>query len=389
MNKKKINIVIVGISYFSSMAGAMRVRNLFMPLVYREDGFIQNLIISTPETGNQLENLSENEKIKFRIISFNISNIFSILNYPIKCLLAIIKMKQKGYDNILYVYGYPNLVKIFIILFSKIFNYKIIFDIVEDNAKYTEFGSFKSKIKNYSSLLFIKRLRWFADGAIVISFHLKDQLEKIRKKKIPVKLIPISVDLSHFPSIINKRKGDDIRLFYGGSFAEQDNIDILLNAFEIISKSYPHLQIIMTGIGLKRHMEKFHKLLDKNASKDRIFYKGCLLIEDYYSTLNSCDIMCLIRNNTPFANGGFPFKLGEYLASGKAVIATDVSDIKYYLTDKINALVIKPDSQVELINAIEALVVDEDFRIRLGAEGRRTAQKYFDNRIVTENLYLL
>ena len=155
---------------------------------------------------------------------------------------------------------------------------------------------------------------------------------------------------------------------------------------KLYAKSFSNVKIVITGKGMKRHMDRFYNLVERNSSKDRIFYKGCLPLKEYYTTLNDCDIMCLIRNNTAFANSGFPFKLGEYLASGKAVIATNVSDIKYYLTDKMNALVIKPDSKADLVKAIETLITDRVLRIKIGEEGRRTAKKNFDNYNVTEKL---
>lgn len=335
---------------------------------------------------NQQISEFENVSIYIKNISYNLINIFSIFNYFVKCFLAIKQMKLVGNDNILYVYGYPDLEKIFIIIFSKIFNYKIIFDVIEDNFTIKDYKSLKSRIKNYSSLFFIKKISFFADGAIAISSHIKKQLVYFSKKQIPIELIPISVDFSNFP-FINYTDDDDIKLFYGGSFGEQDDIQLLLDAFETVSQSFKNVNIVLTGKGAERHMNKLYSLIENNSSKDKIIFKGFLNLKDYYNTLNDCDIMCIIRNSSAFANSGFPFKLGEYLASGKAVIASDVSDIKYYLKDRINAILIKPNSKDDLVKAIETLIINKDLRIKIGAEGRRTARKYFDNNIVTESFY--
>lgn len=386
MKKKKINIVIVGVSYFSSSVSAMRVRNLFTPLTLREDISIKNLIISTPQMENQIENQTKNENIEFRVVTYNLFNIFSVFNFFLKSLLAIKQMKQKEFDNILYVYGYPDLEKIFIIIFSKIFNYKVLFDIIEDNFTISDYKSLKGRIRNYSALFFINRISSLADGAIAISSHIKEQLENISKKQIPVELVPISVDFINFPSIM-ATNNDDVKLFYGGSFGEKDNIELLLDAFETVTQTFDNVKIIMTGKGAERHMNKLYRLIEKNSSKDKIIFKGFLPLKDYYNTLNDCDIMCVTRSNSAFANGGFPFKLGEYLASGKAVIASDVSDIKYYLKDKINCILIRPDSKDDLVKAIETLITDRDLRIKIGEEGRRTARKYFDNYVVTNTFF--
>jgi glycosyltransferase involved in cell wall biosynthesis len=381
---KNINIVIVGVSYFASSVSAMRVRNLFTPLILRKGILIKNIIIAPTQTGHQLDNLSENEGIGYRIIHYNFNYIFSFLSIFIKSYFAIKEMRQKRYKNILYVYGYPDLENIFIILFAKLFKFVILFDIIEDNFTIKDYRSLKSRIRNYSAIFLLKRISIIADGAIAISYHIKEQLENIGKKNFPVELIPISVDFNNFPSI-NISNNDDIKLFYGGSFAEQDNIELLLNAFETVSKSFKNVKIVMTGKGAERHMDKLFKLIAINSSKEKIIFKGFLSLKDYYSTLNDCDIMCVPRSNSTFANGGFPFKLGEYLASGKVVIVSDVSDVNYYIKNNINAILIRPDSKDDIVQAIEALITNRELRIKIGEEGRKTAKKYFDNHSVTDN----
>ncbi|NJO25607.1 MAG: glycosyltransferase [Bacteroidia bacterium] len=87
----------------------------------------------------------------------------------------------------------------------------------------------------------------------------------------------------------------------------------------------------------------------------------------------------MTRVNTKFANAGFPFKLGEFLASGKAVVATSVGDVPNYLFNDINAMVVQPNSVDDLIDALLQLIENPDKRKRLGAEARKTAEKCFDS----------
>ncbi|MGF2414764.1 MAG: glycosyltransferase [Ferruginibacter sp.] len=95
--------------------------------------------------------------------------------------------------------------------------------------------------------------------------------------------------------------------------------------------------------------------------------------------LNECDIFCMTRVNSKFANAGFPFKLGEFLASGKAVIATNVGDVPNYLFNDINAMVVNPDSVEEIVDALLILIEHPEKRQALGKEARKTAEKFFDS----------
>lgn len=381
---KKINFVIVGASYFSSMASSMRVRNLFSPLVQKKEISVKNIIISIAKAENQLEYYNKEENVEIREVSYNLSSVLSLITFCYKSILAVKQLKQRNCDNVLYVYGYPDIERVFIIFAAKLLNFKIIFDICEDNTLIKDFKSLIGKLKNYSSIFLLKNISLIADGTCAISHHLFELLKKITKNKVPSVLIPISVDFKNFPSeVIYENPDGCISLFYGGSFAEKDGIDILLDVFESVACSNPNLKLILTGKGAKRHIDKLNGIIEKSSVKERIIMKGCLPIEEYYSVLNSCDIMCMTRNNTAFAHGGFPFKLGEFLASGKAVIASDVGDVGKYLNKNINAVLIEPGSKTDLITAIETLIANKDLRVNIGKAGRQVARAHFDNHLVT------
>ena len=383
MEKRKINIIITGVSYLSTGASPARVRNLFSALEIDDNITINNIVITSPETDNQLIIKPNNTRIVARFITYSITNPFSFFGYFIKCFSYLKEMKLNGADNILYVYGFPDLENITLIAFSKLFKYKIVFDIIENNYTFEDFRRLRGKIKTFSSHFLFKHISLFADGAIAISTNLKRLLENFSKGRIPVELIPISVDFSNFPSD-KPMKNHDIKLFYGGSFAETDNLNLLLEAFSIVSKSREDIKLVLTGKGAERHLKILLKLIDNNPSRDKIIFRGFLSNKEYYETINECDIMCVTRSGSAFANGGFPFKLGDYLGAGKATIVSDVSDIGYYIRDKVNAILIKPDSVEDIVQAIELLIQDTNLRLRIGEEGRKTAKIFFDQHRITE-----
>ena len=102
---------------------------------------------------------------------------------------------------------------------------------------------------------------------------------------------------------------------------------------------------------------------------------------DYFKTLASADILCMTRINSPFANAGFPFKLGEYLATGNPVIATDVSDIGLYLEDKKNVVLAQPSSSESLIEAIRYLISEPEKRKAIGLMGLKKCEETFNPEI--------
>ncbi len=369
--------MVIGVSCFDGMASSMRVRNLLEPLIEKDLVTVNNLIYQKDNL-EKIGKEGELNNIHFRVIGFRLKNIFSVFGFVFKGMGFLRKRKQKGQKNIIYSYSYPDVKNIFFIIYGRIIGYKVVFDIVEDH-KYMAHVGFINKMRIKSSLFFFKYSRNLADAMVGISDHLYKLSRTTTQDKIPSYLIPITVNLRYFTNINTDTNKKELKIFYGGSFGKKDGLEYLVSAFDEVSKVHDNVQLILTGMGHKLDMDRIFSQIDKVQHKERILYKGFLSTEEYYKTLNECDIFCMTRVNSEFANAGFPFKLGEFLASGKAVVATSVGDVPNYLFNDINAMVIKPDSTEELIDALLLLIEDPEKRKVIGAEARKTAEKCFDS----------
>lgn len=381
----KINVIILGVSCFEGMASSMRIRNLFEPLISKKIISVYNLIYekSNKELTEKKGYLND---INYKIIGFRLINIFSMFGFIFGGISFISRSKHKKAKNILYVFDYPDIKNLTFLLYAKLTGYKIVIEIVEDN-RYEESVGISNKLRIKTSLLLAKYSRYIASALIGISDHLFKKLQLISKGKLPVYFIPISVNLNYFPkkeSTVDKNK---LQIFYGGSFGHKDGLQHLLKAFDIISRKYQQIELILTGAGHKQDMDRVNSQISEVEQKHRILNKGYLSTADYYETLNSCDIFCMTRVNSKYANAGFPFKLGEFLASGKAVVATDVGDVGEYLINGKNALLIKPDSVDELVEALISIIDNPEKIQILGKEARKTAEIHFDAEKVSMNLY--
>ena len=57
----------------------------------------------------------------------------------------------------------------------------------------------------------------------------------------------------------------------------------------------------------------------------------------------------MARPDSRQARGGFPTKLGEYLATGKPVCVTKVGEITVYLEDNVSAFLAEPEVRCLLL----------------------------------------
>jgi glycosyltransferase involved in cell wall biosynthesis len=91
--------------------------------------------------------------------------------------------------------------------------------------------------------------------------------------------------------------------------------------------------------------------------------------------LDACDV--LVSPHVPLADGsdffGSPTKLFEYMAMGKAIVASRLGQIGDVLTDDETAIMVEPGNAQQLADAMIRLCSSRELRARLGAAARRTA----------------
>lgn len=250
--------------------------------------------------------------------------------------------------------------------------YKIVFDQVETSyiAKGTN-ASFKRKcyiglcniVTNYA----YKR----AAGSFVISTALKLQNEK-KYPSMPLCILPNST-----PVLIGKQKStlsNPVKILYSGTYAPKDGIKFLIEGFLKAVEKNVNCELILVGKGSEKDMQYVRSIIKTNS---RINYLGFLSDTDLIHVMQNCDILAMTRNNSIFANYGFPFKLSEYLATGNIVLATRVGDVDMYLKDQYDAYLIEPESAEQIANAIISIVENPQKALDVARNGFRTMQNRF------------
>lgn len=367
------------------MAGSKRIQNFINAVLEIGNIEIKNLITVKSKNEDYKKDSGIFNNIQFQISVYNFKNPLTILTSYHKGLKFIANSKRNNGTNYIYFYDSPNLSNFIYILFSKIIGYKIIVDIVEDYSL-VDFSklSFIQRLNLKTSVFLVKKIKYYADVIIVISEYLNTKFKKITKNKTPIIHIPISINLNDFKN--NSKSSNGKKIFYGGSFGEKDGVINILKAFELTCINHPDAELILTGMPPKAGMDEIFDYIKNSNVKEKIKYLGYLENNDYLKTLLSCDVFCATRINSSYANAGFPFKLGEMLATGKPVIASKVSDIELYLKDKYNALLVNPNSCTEIAESIKYVFDNPKIAKEIGIQGNLTALKFFDSKKTTLTL---
>lgn len=254
--------------------------------------------------------------------------------------------------------------------YAKRLGYKIVFDKVE-----TSFIAIGGKMRMKRRLN-----EWISDritsivmkdaASFVISTALREQTKKLHPNT-KLCLLPNAT-----PSL---KKGEKkalhkpLRVLYSGTFASKDGVGYLIDgAIKAIERGC-EMELILMGKGQPWDMKVLDKLKDCNWAK----YLGFVSDEELLNQIQNTDVLCMTRNNSLFANYGFPFKLSEYLATGNILLATRVGDVEVYVKDKKSAYVVDPENSIQIANALCHIQKNEEEAISVASRGYEVMQRFF------------
>jgi glycosyltransferase involved in cell wall biosynthesis len=226
-----------------------------------------------------------------------------------------------------------------------------------------------------------------ASVIVVVSDVLREQLIErgIAADKIIVN--PNAVDPAQFHpgcggEAVRKQLGfetDDKVVGFIGTFSYWHGISVLQAAIDMILKEEEDarcstkLRFLLIGDG-PLHAE-LRENLASYSKKGRVVFTGQVSHDLAPAYLDSADI--LVSPHVPMPDGkpffGSPTKLFEYMASGKAIVASDLDQLARVLTHQRTAWLVEPGNAKELAAAIRLLAVDPEMRQQLGQNAREEA----------------
>lgn len=158
-----------------------------------------------------------------------------------------------------------------------------------------------------------------------------------------------------------------------GSFGPWHGAPVLAEAFAELAAKLPDARLLLVGGGPEH--ERTLEILRTAGVDGRVTDVGPIAPSDVPDHLDACDV--LASPHVPLDGGveffGSPTKLFEYMAAGKAIVASRLGQIADVLDDGVTALLTTPGSADELADALTRLAADPALRAELGAAARAAA----------------
>jgi glycosyltransferase involved in cell wall biosynthesis len=256
-----------------------------------------------------------------------------------------------------------------------------------DIHKYNK-GNFLQRWHGDAKQLFFEEKAYYSyDGMALMTQTLMNHYQDFPKPQPKLLHLPMTVDLDRFQisaELMEEFKPPYIA-FVGVMNDAKDGVSNLIKAFNSIKEKFPLHRVYLVG-GWNYDTPIHLRLIKNFGLEDRVFWMKEYARDVIPEIICNADLLVLPRPDSKQAQGGFPTKLGEYLATGKPVCATRVGEIPNYLTDNESVFFAEPGSVESFAEAMERALGDYENAVRVGANGRKVAEKHFNKDIQARKL---
>jgi glycosyltransferase involved in cell wall biosynthesis len=169
---------------------------------------------------------------------------------------------------------------------------------------------------------------------------------------------------------------DSVVAGFVGSFGPWHGAPVLARAFARVAARVPHLRLLLVGDG--QELEPTLEIVRDAGLEGRTTVVGQVPPAAVPAYVDACDV--LVAPHVPLPDGveffGSPTKLFEYMAAGKAIVASRLGQIGDVLEHGLTAWMVEPGSVEDLSEALITVAGDPELQGELGGNARREASEH-------------
>ena len=157
---------------------------------------------------------------------------------------------------------------------------------------------------------------------------------------------------------------------FAGLFYPWHGVHILAEAFVLLRRERPAARLVLVGDGEER--ETAARVLDGAGATEDALFTGLVSRDAIPGYLAALDV--LVSPHVPNDDFiGSPIKIWEYMASGRAIVASDVAQMGQVLEHGKTALIVPAGDPQALADALGRLHDSPELRTRFGEAARAEA----------------
>lgn len=373
-----MNVIFYGSFLYPNGYAATKRKQQFIDYLLAQGSLVRVILSDKKARGHNMNPFEGTHNgVSYEVVNkYTSSKILSYVISPFitSMLICMFKRYYKRNDrNIVVNFGISSLRSLIVNTYCKRIGYLVFNDVVEDFScsgvplkKRLRYMLWGENISRFAS-------RNLVTSTSVISRLLFDKYLAYVKDASRIMMVPISAENIDFYSAKPTHSQTYFIFQYSGTYGTKERLDLLAKALGEIRQDRKKICLRLTGNCPVYIKEMMHKL----SGKVFVEYTGRLPDTEYYESLHQANVLLMIRSGSDYANTGFPYKLGEYLATANPVVCTKVSDVCKYLDDS-SAVLIPPDDYNAMLKSLTDIYNNYTEYISIGEKGRAVCKKYFN-----------
>lgn len=330
--------------------------------------YVKLIVVAEEITEKESENISLNKVTKIP------GRFITVINRSIVFFLASIK-QRKNYSIIyLRVLDFAFLASC--ILAKKFLNKKLIIWI--SNAE-TGHKGWQRKIYRY----LYKKILQISDVICSASNNDIDSAEKFIEKKLDIDKVYIikpGINISRFK--VQETNDDKKILLCVARIAPIKLIDHIIRSIPYIKNKFPDINLKLIGpIEDHDYYSELENLSQKLGCKENIEFLGPIQHDKLISYYNSASIFILMSKNETISQVTF-----EAMACGCPIIVAPTGSRKELIQDGVSGFLIDNKDPRVLAEKILELLENEEYRIKIGLQGRALVKQKMNFEHYIKNL---
>lgn len=218
------------------------------------------------------------------------------------------------------------------------------------------------------------RVWHLADGYVTITAALAQDLAARLGPRPSVAVVPDGARLTRRLSDAEFDPPEGRIVGYSGHLYAWKGVDILLQALALVPQAQG---LIIGGHAEEQDLGRVKALAAKLGIADRVTFTGLVPPAEVAARLRGAAVLALPNPasaiSTRFTS---PLKLFEYMASGRAIVASDLPSIREVLHDGQDALLVLPGNAAALAAGISRLLDDRSLSSQLARAASDAMPQY-------------
>ena len=321
----------------------------------------------------------------FKTFESGLRRLQSELHLPYLALFDSYRMAEAGYKNLKgfdLIHERFNLLSLGGAWASRKLGIPFVLEVNADLLEQRKFKGIPERGLRNLFAVWATRMCFSAAAKIIcISRGLKEHLTiKWNIDESRLAILPCAADVhafkpNHDSEIVRKSLGlttEPVVVWVGGFYPWHD-LSLLLESFAMVLQRRPDARLVLVGDGQSR--SAVADAVTKDGLRHAVIMTGAIEHSRVPEMLSIADVAVVPSAPITASLGGTgtPLKLFEYMAAGKAIVATALDQAAEVIQDGHDGLLVEAGDANRFAEAILTLINDPAERLHLGQNARRQA----------------